>query len=220
MIRVKKMIIIDRINKEFDCVVCLNTSLPEHELFDRVSYDKLIAADGAASELYQKNIYPDIVIGDFDSINPSDLKEHADRTLLIHDKSQDTNDFEKILNYCIDNNLRNLLILGIHGGELEHTINNLSVLLKYNKKLELVLYDSERMGRIMDEDCIMQTLENETISLIPMPYCKLTTKNLKWELENDILKLGTKEGARNIAISTEIEIKVHEGCFILFNDFD
>jgi thiamine pyrophosphokinase len=62
----------------------------------------------------------------------------------------------------------------------------------------------------------MKTGINETISLIPQPIAFLKTKNLQWELNNEALELGVREGARNRAISDEIEIKIISGEILLF----
>ena len=208
----------DRYNRKFDAVICLNATLPGKHVCDAVTYSKLIAADGAAEFVFAQGIYPDYIIGDFDSLNRRAVPPDYSINSFVVDHNQDTNDFEKILTFCIENNLRNLLIFGIHGGEIEHTLNNISVFKKFTPYLNMILYDVERFGIYVNKKIILPTHENEIISLIPLPKAQLKTRNLKWELHDETLELGTREGARNIALADVIEISVSNGELLLFFD--
>jgi thiamine pyrophosphokinase len=64
----------------------------------------------------------------------------------------------------------------------------------------------------------LETNTNEIISLIPLPEARISTKNLKWELSNEKLELGIREGARNESIAEFIEIHVHKGELLLYFD--
>lgn len=208
----------NRNNRKFDALICLNATMPTKALFQAIEYDKLIAADGAADKVFALGIYPDFIIGDFDSLNRKAVPDDYDVKSFIVEHSQETNDFEKILKYCFQNNLTRLLIFGMHGGELEHTLNNISVFKKYAEILNMTVYDAGRIGIFINNFIRLETSKNETISLIPMPKSMLKTKNLKWELEDEVLELGNREGARNIATSDFIEISVIQGDILLFFD--
>jgi thiamine pyrophosphokinase len=201
----------------FDVFICLNGRLSQKIPFLKKD-ELIIAADGAFKKLLKINLIPDIVIGDFDSIGNYDKSEYLD-TEFIFDPDQETNDFEKILNYCLKRKLKDILIFGINGGQLEHTLNNLSVMMKFSDKLDLKIYDRSRIGYIINNHQTISTDQNEIISLIPLPKSKLSTKNLKWSLENEVLELGNREGARNLSIGENVEIDIKEGKILLFYDF-
>jgi thiamine pyrophosphokinase len=212
------MEVFDRNNIKYDALVCLNATLPSKLIFGKFTYDKLLAADGAADKVFAIGIYPDAIIGDFDSLNRNAVPNDYDIQSFIVDHSQETNDFEKILTYCIDNNMHNLLIFGMHGGELEHTLNNISVFKKYSSNLQMTIYDAGRIGILINDSIQLETNTNEIISLIPLPEARISTKNLKWELSNEKLELGIREGARNESIAEFIEIHVHKGELLLYFD--
>ena len=69
----------------------------------------LIATDGAANGLIEIGIEPHIIIGDLDSFDSSHLPENS-RSQIIHIPDQEKNDFEKALDYCLDNNLLDIEI--------------------------------------------------------------------------------------------------------------
>ena len=208
----------ERNELRFDNIICLNSKITKK--INKVKYsNKILAADGGFFRLLKLNIIADIVIGDFDSIE--NIEEiNYNKTTFIKDNDQETNDFEKVLNYCVQNNLNNILVLGINGGQLEHTLNNISILKKFSKKLNLFFYDKKRLGFIIDKNIEVKSKINELISIIPISKADLLTKNLKWNLLNDFLEIGVREGARNRSIGDNFEINVINGQIILFIDYD
>ncbi len=199
----------------FSAVVCLNANLPDKFVFDMVASLPLLVADGAANNILALGLDPTKVIGDMDSFFMSNQQQIPQEKLLII-PDQETNDFEKILQYCIHNNYNDLLIFGFHGGELEHTLNNWSVLKKYCKRLNLCIFDNNRYGIPIYESVELFVNVGEIISLIPQPMVQLRTHNLEWELHGEILELGKREGARNVAVGEHLTLEVLEGELLLF----
>ncbi len=202
--------------KKFDAVICLDANLPDFDIFKKIKDLPLLAADGAAIKLYKMGIIPDFVIGDLDSFYKSPISEYFDKNSIIEISEQDTNDFEKVLKFADEKGYKNLLIMGFHGGELEHTLNNWSVFRRFSTFLNLVILDESRYGFSVCENLKVETEKLEMISLIPQPKVRLTSKNLKWELDSDILELGLKEGARNMTLETEIALEIHSGQLLFF----
>lgn len=213
----------------FDCIIVLNSEfnifseilVPINKIFEVNKDIIIIAADGAYNKLFDLNIIPNYVIGDLDSIESNYLitnELHNFNTEFIKLEEQETNDFEKCLNFIFDNNFRNVLVIGLDGGLLEHTLNNWSVFTKFASKLNLIAYSSERYAFTISNEININLKENEIVSLIPINKCKLTTKNLKWELNSEYLEIGFREGARNVTLSKEISIKIEEGSLLFFCD--
>ncbi len=212
-----KMIDINNI-EEFSAVVCLNGDLPSNYLFDKFSKIPIISADGAAAKLLDMDITPSLIIGDMDSFSVTKYFDTFPKEKIIELPDQETNDFEKILNYCEYNNLNTLLILGFHGGDLEHTLNNWSVFKKYSNTLNLYIVDKNRLAFSVSDTIEIRCRIGELISLIPQTSATITTKNLKWNLDNETLEIGVREGARNIAIGEIVSIEVHTGQLLIFID--
>jgi thiamine pyrophosphokinase len=202
----------------FDAVICLNAKLPVISIYDSLNGIKIIAADGAALKLMDIGVGCDYIIGDLDSFYQDERSALFTTQKIIHLPDQNKNDFEKILDYCIEHNLHNLLITGMHGGELEHTLNNQSILNRYAGKLNLCIYDEGRYGIPVSESIRFDCQKGEIISIIPQLFATLSTKNLQWELDNFSLKFGQNEGARNRATDNFVEILLINGFFMLFID--
>jgi thiamine pyrophosphokinase len=201
--------------RHFSAVVCLNANLPEKFIFDMVSDLPLLVADGAANNVLSLGIEPTLVIGDMDSfLNDYRLKLPSNKLLIVPD--QETNDFEKILLFCLRKKYRDILIFGFHGGELEHTLNNWSVLKKYSRRLNMCIYDKNRYAIPLHESVELNVNIGEIISLIPQPKVRLRTHNLEWELNDEILELGYREGARNVATGEHLRLEILDGELLLF----
>ena len=140
----------------FDCIVCLNSDLPSKNFFKKFENIRILAADGATIKLYKKGIFADFIIGDLDSFNRNKIREKFNSDKIFYDESQETNDFEKVLEFAIKRAYHNILVVGFHGGKLEHTLNNWSILLKYKNKLNLCVYEKIGMlfnGRNIELKC-------------------------------------------------------------------
>ncbi len=202
----------------FDCIVCLNSDLPSKNFFKKFENNRILAADGAALKLYKKGIIADIIIGDLDSFNRSRMREKFNSDKIFYDESQETNDFQKVLDFALKRTYRNILVLGFHGGELEHTLNNWSILLKYKNLLNLCIYEKNRYAIPIEGNIELKCKKGEILSLIPQTEAIITSKNLKWELNNELLKLGIREGARNVATENLIYLNIEKGSILLFFD--
>ncbi|MBM2814016.1 MAG: thiamine diphosphokinase [Ignavibacteria bacterium] len=201
---------------KFDAVVCLDGDLPSREILDQVAGIPVLAADGGAIKLYRIGIIADYVIGDLDSFKSMPESINFPAHKIIERPDQETNDFEKTLVFAESLGYMNLIIFGFHGGLLEHTLNNWSVLIKIARRLNLCVFDNGRYCLPISYSFKIQTHAGEIISLIPQPAAILTTKNLKWELTNEELRLGSREGARNVALSDWFSVEIHSGELLLF----
>ena len=204
-------------NCPFDAVLVLNGEISH---FDYIQENTgiIYAADGAANILLQNNITPDYIIGDLDSVDNKHITQKLKNIKIIEDKSQDTNDFEKVLTHLKSQNKTNILIFGFQGGELEHTLNNWSVLKKFANQLSLTILHNNRYAIPIYQSIELNLKVNELVSIIPQPSCKISTDGLKWNLKNETLELGKREGARNIATKEKIIIELTSGEYLLFID--
>lgn len=202
-------------NNGFDAILCLNGEISH---FDYIQENKgiIYCADGGANKLIDKEIIPDYIIGDLDSINVNEFKNKYSDIKLIEKESQETNDFEKCLDYLLKYKKKNILLFGMQGGELEHTLNNWSVLKKFAKKLNITILHNDRYAFVVSDNIEIELSEKELISLIPQPKCKLSTSGLKWNLNEEYLELGVREGARNLSVQKKVKIEVLEGELLVF----
>lgn len=199
-------------------VIALNSTMPSREEFESLAGIPIIAADGACLRLEAIGISPDFIVGDLDSLRQSGRYDDFINSEMLEMPDQETNDFEKSLNFAISKGWHSVLVVGFHGGELDHTLNNISVLKKYANRMEICLYEHKRYSIYTEVSFALKSAPGEIISLVPMPIATVTTGGLEWPLRNERLELGVREGARNRAISAEISVEIHSGALLVFFD--
>ena len=200
----------------FDAVICLSGDLPTTDVLEQIGGRPLIAADGAANTLVQAGIGPEFIVGDMDSVLPETLERLQGITEVVLETDQDSTDFEKSLRFAETQLWRRLLIIGIHGGDLEHTLNNWSVLMRHSRAMQLTAYERGRYAIPLFASTTYHASADETISLVPQPLATLTTTGLVWNLRNESLELGMREGARNRAIGGPVDLEIHHGSLLFF----
>ena len=93
--------------------------------------DFVIACDGASRELISRNIVPDLIIGDLDSIDPLIKEKYSARIIRV--ACQETNDLTKALNKAMEYHPSDILFFGLGGRREDHTIANFSLLCDYKE---------------------------------------------------------------------------------------
>jgi thiamine pyrophosphokinase len=205
-------------NTTYNAIICLNGDLPLAERFDAWANVPLIAADGAANALVGMGIVPEYVVGDLDSILEETMDIIAEVATVIAMPDQDVNDFEKALTAAQHQLFERVLVVGMHGGDLEHTLNNWSVLMRFGRSMNVHVLDRQRLAIPVYGPVKFSATSNEIISLVPQPSVRLTTSGLQWPLTNETLELGQREGARNRATSSEVTLDVHDGAVLVVLD--
>jgi thiamine pyrophosphokinase len=179
----------------------------------------LVAADGAAWKMKNLGLMPDIIVGDLDSLKAqSNYQEVFGSSEIICEGNQEFNDFDKSLKVISDRELWPCLIVGMQGGDLEHSFNNWSVFIRHSHKIELWILEDDRLGLGLCEGkrLIANSPKSHLLSLIPQPRCKLSTNGLRWELKEEELALGLREGARNEILDQNFMIEVEQGAVLVF----
>lgn len=197
-------------------VILCDGDIPKKTFIDQEisGSDLLIAADGGAYHAQKLGLQPDVIIGDMDSYNVTG-DEKAD---VIRDGDQETNDLEKALAYAIKNACRQVVVLGATGKRLDHTLKNLSVLLQFDPQFDSIqLMDDYARMKIIHSP-YKDTFEPGTIlSLFPLSgkVEGITTKGLKYPLNNEDLENGLRDGSSNEAIEKTVEIEFEKGDLLL-----
>lgn len=174
----------------------------------------LIAADGGANQAHELNFIPDVIIGDLDSYRVTG-KEKA---LIIKDEDQETNDLEKALRYALQKYATEIIVFGATGKRLDHTLKNLSVLLQYDSKFDsIILVDDYVTMKIIQSPFKESFNVGAIISLFPLSgkVEGITTKGLKYPLNDEALENGVRDGSSNEAIEETVEIKFKKGDLLL-----
>lgn len=192
----------------------LNCSVLKY--IDIADFQQVIALDGGVLKALNCGIEPHIIIGDLDSI-PPDLKDDFANKQFIHQPSQEMNDLEKGLRYCIDAGAEKIIILGLTGGRTDHLFTNFSVLVRYHQQVQLEILDEFAKILLIRDRFHYKGTAGQLISLIPIGKVSgIVTEGLKYPLNNETLEFGIREGLSNVVISNPVKISLQTGLLLLF----
>lgn len=179
-------------------------------------FNLIVAADGGAQNALEGGCHPDYVVGDLDSITP-EIKTQLPETAFIQRLSQELNDLEKALIFCEEQAVTDITLLGIGGKRLDHTLNNLSVLCRYDQKFKLAIFDAHSQIYLVRDEWQYSGEPNQLISLIPLGAVEgVKTEGLAFPLNNEPLVFGEREGLSNYIVSNPVKVCVKEGLLFIF----
>lgn len=191
----------------------LNGLAPK-KLPDLNQFDKIYCTDGAYNYLKKLEVKVDLVSGDFDSIAIDQVEQGVE---VIKTMDQNFTDFEKALHIIKEKNFKDVYIYGSSGMEHDHFLGNLSTGLKFKDDLSMIFFDDYSYYFFADKQTVLDNYTDRTISLFPFPYTKgVTTKGLKYSLNNEDLEISKRIGIRNQAIDDKVEIEFKEGNLLIF----
>jgi thiamine pyrophosphokinase len=175
----------------------------------------LIAADGGTRIAQQFNLVPDVIVGDFDSYRPTGNEESE----MIHDPGQETNDLEKALSIALQKGAEHVIVFGATGKRLDHTLKNLSVLKQFDSKFKSLIFKDTYSDILLIQSPFRTELPKGTsVSLFPLSgkVEGITTKGLLYQLNNETLQNGVRDGSSNRTVKKELEIEFKKGDLLLF----
>jgi len=192
---------------QFKSILCLNGDLPSANFFPKNL--PIFAADGAANQLIQMGIIPELVIGDLDSVLP----EYLNQIKTYYHYDQNYCDFEKSLQYLEERQLLPTIIFGMNGKFLDHILNNINCFIQSNA----IFYAEPILGFCLkqDEKKSLTLPTHSKISLIGIPNAIVSTTGLQWELNHHSIAFPGKNSCFNHSIHKNIEIEVHSGCALI-----
>ena len=170
---------------DFRTVVVANGEVPDSELSLSILNDKrrIVSCDGALQKLLSINIIPDVVVGDGDSLDREELSRH---NIPYHaDRSEEYNDLQKALKYCIAKGYDNIVLMGCGGLREDHFIANLSILVMYSEKMRLAMLTEHGVFNVMRGTSMFRSVPGMQVSVFPSNlHTKLSFSGLKYPVNN------------------------------------
>ena len=171
-------------------VILANGIFPKHDICLNILRNAkiLICTDGSANHLNNLPIKPTYIIGDLDSID----KSKTFNTKIIHDKSQNNTDLEKAIEWIYSEGYRDIIILGATGSREDMSLINQFLIFKYFKKINITIVTDHFTISCIKGEKVVDSFENQLISLIPENRAIVSSKGLKFELEKANISIDGK----------------------------
>lgn len=190
-----------------------------NQIIENKKIDKIIAVDGGANKVGNLNLLPDLIIGDLDSITEKNKKYYSKKNIetIKYPVEKDQTDSEIAVDYCLENNFKELYFTAALGGRIDQQLANIN-LLEYiyelnlkariiSKKIEIALIDRKKQ---------FFNKKGFRLSLIPQSKVVngLSIKGCKYNLEALDIERSKSRGISNLIESKESEISLKKGLLI------
>ncbi|MBI5620209.1 thiamine diphosphokinase [Candidatus Gottesmanbacteria bacterium] len=178
--------------------------------------DYIIGVDRGASWLIGQGIIPDVAIGDFDSVSPTELDEIRKKVGRVdeHPRGKDRTDSELALDHAIALNPKEVVIYGALGTRLDHTIANIHLLEKLCKKgFAGVIRNENNEVRLVDSRMIVKKdVRFRYVSILPVTdTIDVTLSGFVYDLSRVLICRGQTIGISNEIKRERATIEVHHG---------
>lgn len=187
--------------------------------------DFKIVVDGALETTHRLEIPPDIIVGDFDTVNCDILSGYDSSIILRHSPEKDRTDTELAIETAILRGYRELVLLGATGSRLDHSLANIFLLeglLKRNIKAEII----NENNRLYLKEKSFVLNRNETVgnfvSLIPLTETVegVTLTGFKYPLISHTFFRDKSLGISNEITDSEAGVEFQKGIFIVVESKD
>lgn len=207
-----------------NAIVLANGQAPSKTVFKYLAnagYDYLICADGGANSAYKLGIIPDVIVGDFDSINHDVLKLFKSKSEIVKIVRQNDTDVEKCLKYCIKKKIKEVILTGATGDRLDHSFCNLGIVLKYFHKIKIKIIHQKSVLSAQSGLVEFDTVKGETISLYGISdKTRITSSGLKFPLKKTALPFGKRESTSNSASGNKVKLNITGGNIFIVREYD
>ena len=194
---------------DFRTVVVANGEVPSSELSLSILNDnkrRIVCCDGALQKLLLVNVVPDVVVGDGDSMDAGMLQK-----IPYHqDSSEEYNDLQKALKYCMANGYDNILLMGCGGLREDHFIANLSIMVMYSEWLNLAMLTEHGVFDVFRGAVKLVSFPGMQVSVFSRnPQSKLTFTGLKYPVNKRSFN-WLWEGSLNEAVGEAFTVEAED----------
>lgn len=180
----------------------------------------VIAADGGATVCLEAGVTPDVVIGDFDSLDATTAAALRSKAvdLVAHPSDKDRTDLSLACELARARHARGLRLTCAYANRMDHTIAALGVALSA-ADLSPEIVEPAWRGWILSANA-RSTLELEangaTVSVIALGgVARVSATGVRWPLERATLAALSDLGVSNIGSGERTCIVVHEGAVLV-----
>ena len=172
-----------------------------------------ISIDAKLENLKELGVKPNLILGDLDSAAINELDSQIE---VVELSDQNKTDLEKSLDYCKENSIKKVVILGSSGLREDHSMANILIASTYADILQIELITNYYRIIFVRENTKINA-PNAPVSIISLSSDnKIKTSGLKYDLNNEKLKsfshgISNKVNGDNFTVEAESIIVVFLG---------
>jgi thiamine pyrophosphokinase len=204
-------------NGSFD-IECIG--MYESVLGEKITGDELIiAVDGGVRHVEKLGLYPDVMLGDFDSISNKDyyFEKFSRASVVELERMKDNTDMDIAIQLAIREGCDSLALFGATGSRLDHTLSNIFLIFeRHGEGVDINVIDKNNVFLCVDEyngSVYIRKNEGCFVSIVPVTPLVLgvSTCGMKYELSKHDISFGSTFGISNEVVSDSASISIEGG---------
>jgi thiamine pyrophosphokinase len=207
-------------------IVVTGGDLPDPVLVDALDLPVdgrvVVAADSGVAHALALGLEIDVAVGDFDSLDPATLEaiEAAGVRVERHPVAKNATDLELAIDVAVGLGAARIIVLGGHGGRLDHFLANALVLA------------APQLGAVEVEalvgDAVVSVVRpgpgvrfggrsGQLVTILPVhgPAEGVRTEGLLYPLHGETLFAGTTRGVSNVLVAAEAQVSLTGGVVLV-----
>lgn len=186
-------------------------------------FDKIVCADAGLEAASALHLSVDYVMGDFDSVSGELLEKYRDKNIsesrgvqfVQYPPEKDATDLHLALDWVMERQPEEIVILGATGGRLDHFLANVNILMKpMSQGIPAYIVDRHNKLYLLNHgrEIRREEMHGKYISFLPLTerVRKVSLRGFRYELEGQDMMFGDSLGVSN---------EMAEGCQTARVDF-
>jgi thiamine pyrophosphokinase len=179
----------------------------------------VIAADSGVALAQSLGLPVHLAVGDFDSVAPAALRraERAGAEVERHPAAKDATDLELALDAAVARHPRRIVVLGGHGGRLDHLLGNALVLTRAAyAHVEVVAQMGAARVVVVRGSVELPGSVGDVVTLLPVhgPAEGVVTAGLRFPLHDEVLHPGSSRGISNELVAPLGHVRLRTGVLL------
>lgn len=195
---------------------------------EKNEYDCMIAADSGMNFLHRNGIMPDIIAGDFDSVESSSLQYFQglnDVQVIKLNPVKDDTDTEFVIREAIRRGATEITVLGATGTRLDHVIANINLLgIGLEEGTSIQLVDKHNRIRMINGCLEIKKSEQfgDYVSVLPVKGDAkgVSLEGMKYPLKDADVACFSSLGVSNEIVDEVAKISVKQGVLLVIESRD
>ncbi len=175
----------------------------------------IVCADKGGETAFDYGLTPDILLGDFDSID-SEVLKRTGLNIMEYPKDKDYTDTELAISYALEKGFEDIVLVNATGDRIDHVFSTFMLLYKY-RKANITILGNNFEAFIINGNYKILNMKGRTLSIIPLKE-KLEgvcLEGFKFPLKDRTVYLGDSLCVSNIVLEDEASILLKKGTAIV-----
>jgi len=180
---------------------------------------RVVAADSGIDRAHDLGLTVDVAVGDFDSVSAAalELAEKGGAVVIRHPEAKDATDIELALDVALEMDPTRILVLGGHGGRLDHLLANALLLASPAlAAVDVVAQMGHARVSVVRRELELTGQPGDLVTLLA-PHGSATgvsTDGLLYPLHDEELAAGSTRGVSNELVAGRAHVRIRGGVLL------